>query len=266
MIKLCVLDLDGTLLRDGRLHERDRKGLLEIQKSGVTLMLATGRNAQDVAEFVEKLELNEHRGIVAYSDGQYICDFKDNKCYEFEHLTYAKDVKYICGLYTGKKTVSLYCKRADYMVYRSAFSKAFGKHFLKKLFSRSKGKALFFYKDYTIEDIDEVAICATETELNVSKLKINYDVIYTNDKQRYELKHRNVNKARAVKEVAAKYRFTDDEIVVFGNDENDVCLFEEYTHSFCMENANAFTKSKANKFISQEEIVDTIFHFIKGTE
>ena len=264
MVKLCVLDLDGTLLRGGQLLESDRKSLLDIQKLGVTVMLATGRNMQDASEFVEKLQLKEHQGIVAYSDGQYIYDFNDGIYREFEHLTYTEDVQYIYGLYTGKRALSLFCKNADYVVFRSAFSKEYMMHHLKKLCSRSKARALVFHKKYSIEDIDEIAIYAAERDLDVPKLKLDYDVVFANDKQRYELKHRNVNKARAVKEIAAKYQLTDEEIAVFGNDENDVCLFEVYKHSFCMEDASAITSSKANRIISQEKIVDTIYQLIEG--
>ena len=264
MIKLCVLDLDGTLLNDGRLFDDDRKNLVEIQKRGITLMLATGRNMQEVVQFVEKLELKGYQGIVTYSDGQYLYDFKDHTYREFEYLDYAEDVQRIYKLYKGKRPVSLYSKKLDYQLYRSRFSKNYIKQNIKKAFQRSKIKILLANRKYSISDIDKVAFYAAEGELALSKLKQDYGVIYTNDKQRYELKHKNVNKARAVKEIVTKYRFTNDEIVVFGNDENDICLFEEYHNSFCMKEADVYTRSKARNLISREDIVPTIYRLIEG--
>ncbi len=263
MLKLCVLDLDGTLLHNGCLQENDRESLLEIQKSGVVLMLATGRNMRDAAEFVEKLELKKYQGVVAYSDGQYLDDFKDDTHWEFEFLNYTEDVWRICKAYTGKRPMDLYSKKTDYRLHRSQFSKEYIKHSLKRVLSHSKTKILLPNKKHLISDIDKIALYAEDEELDVSKLNLDYDVIFTNDKQRYELKHKNVNKARAVKEIATKYHFNNDEIAVFGNDENDICLFEEYKNSFCMEDADAFTRSKAGNLISRKSIVSTIYRLLE---
>lgn len=263
MVKLCVLDLDGTLLHNGCLLDSDRESLLRIQKYGVKLMIATGRNVQDAAEFVGKLRLKEYQGVVAYADGQYLYDFKDNIYREFEFLNYIEDVQRIYKLYTGKRPVYLYSKKKDYKLYRSQYSREYIRSFLKKIFFLSKVKILLAHKKYLVSDIDKIAFYADEGELDVSKLKLNYDVIYTNDKQRYEVKRQNVNKARAVKEIAAKYHFTNDEIVVFGNDENDICLFEEYKNSFCMDDASAFTRSKAQNLISREDLVRVIYRLLE---
>ena len=54
--RALILDLDGTLLSDeGEIHPHTRKSLHRISKSGIRVMVATGRSEQSAAPAVDDL-------------------------------------------------------------------------------------------------------------------------------------------------------------------------------------------------------------------
>ena len=75
-IKLIALDLDGTLLTSKKtIDEETKKRLLEVQKMGISIAIATGRDKGGI-DFVSKpLHLEEGKNFVAGVNGQIIYDF-----------------------------------------------------------------------------------------------------------------------------------------------------------------------------------------------
>ena len=63
------------------------------------------------------------------------------------------------------------------------------------------------------------------------------------------IKKKNVNKGEAIEFIAKKYGFNDDEIAVFGNDENDLSMFKKYHNSYVVDNVVEHVKNKANNVI-----------------
>jgi HAD superfamily hydrolase (TIGR01484 family) len=52
-----VLDVDDTLLVDGKLHTEDVQYIQKLEKMGIKVVIATGRTLQSVLPIIEKLEL-----------------------------------------------------------------------------------------------------------------------------------------------------------------------------------------------------------------
>ena len=68
--QILVLDLDGTLTNSRKeISEATRKGLLEIQKAGKIIVLASGRPVNGVAPIAEKLEMNRYNGYMLSFNG-----------------------------------------------------------------------------------------------------------------------------------------------------------------------------------------------------
>lgn len=72
--RLLVLDLDGTLTNSKKeITSRTLNLLLEVQKRGVRVVLASGRPTYGVAPIADKLCLAEYGGyIVAYNGGEIV--------------------------------------------------------------------------------------------------------------------------------------------------------------------------------------------------
>ena len=61
--KLLVLDLDGTLTNNRKeITDRTRLSLIEAQKKGVKLVLASGRPTYGIVPLAEKLEMQRYEG------------------------------------------------------------------------------------------------------------------------------------------------------------------------------------------------------------
>lgn len=73
--RMIVLDLDGTLTnRDKVITEHTKQVLMEAQKRGKKVVLASGRPTYGVMPLAEELELDKHGGYILSFNGGVITD------------------------------------------------------------------------------------------------------------------------------------------------------------------------------------------------
>lgn len=73
--RMIALDLDGTLNNDAKeITPRTREALLKVQERGVTVVLASGRQAPGLAREAAALELSKHHGLLLSYNGGRIED------------------------------------------------------------------------------------------------------------------------------------------------------------------------------------------------
>jgi Cof subfamily protein (haloacid dehalogenase superfamily) len=74
-IKFIACDLDGTLLTDNKdILVSTYNSLMEAQKRGIRLILASGRNSAMIAPYAEKLQLDRYGGYMVGCNGHHIVD------------------------------------------------------------------------------------------------------------------------------------------------------------------------------------------------
>ena len=75
--KLLVLDLDGTLTDSKKkITARTHDTLIEAQKKGIKIVLASGRPTYGVAPIADALELDRYEGYILSYNGGEIIDWK----------------------------------------------------------------------------------------------------------------------------------------------------------------------------------------------
>ena len=75
--KLLVLDLDGTLTNSKKvITEHTRTTLIEAQKRGLKIVLASGRPTYGVAPLANQLKLDKYEGYILSYNGGEIIDWK----------------------------------------------------------------------------------------------------------------------------------------------------------------------------------------------
>lgn len=81
MYKVLALDLDGTLTDNRKeIPPRNLDALMQAQRQGLTIVLASGRPTQGITPLAEQLQLSRHGGyILAYNGGQVI-DCRTGRC------------------------------------------------------------------------------------------------------------------------------------------------------------------------------------------
>ena len=80
MIRFLAADLDGTLLTTEKtITPYSRQVLLEAQKRGLTIILASGRPLYSILPFAEQLELKRFGGFIISFNGSLVWDCAKSK-------------------------------------------------------------------------------------------------------------------------------------------------------------------------------------------
>lgn len=79
-LKAIVLDIDGTLLNDQKeISPRTRDSLLKAQEAGVKVVLASGRPISAMQRFSEELKMQQHNGLLLSYNGACVTDCATNE-------------------------------------------------------------------------------------------------------------------------------------------------------------------------------------------
>lgn len=81
-IKAIVLDIDGTLLNDEKqLTPRTKDSLIDAQKQGVKIVLASGRPTPGMWKYAAELQLDRYNGMLVSYNGAYVVEVATKKNY-----------------------------------------------------------------------------------------------------------------------------------------------------------------------------------------
>ena len=70
MIKAIVMDMDGTLLdSNNKILPETKKALIDLEKKGVSLILASGRSYTRLLPYAKELEMDKYHGYLLEVDG-----------------------------------------------------------------------------------------------------------------------------------------------------------------------------------------------------
>ena len=79
-LKAIVLDIDGTLLNDQKeISPRTRDSLLKAQEAGVKVVLASGRPISAMEQFSKELKMEQHHGLLLSYNGACVTDCATNE-------------------------------------------------------------------------------------------------------------------------------------------------------------------------------------------
>ncbi|NCB33011.1 MAG: HAD family phosphatase [Erysipelotrichia bacterium] len=80
MNKLILLDIDGTLTNhDKKITPRTKEVLLKAERAGARLMLASGRTRRGLLDFADALEMNDYDGYLMCCNGAEIDECRSKK-------------------------------------------------------------------------------------------------------------------------------------------------------------------------------------------
>ena len=105
--KMIVLDLDGTLTnRDKVITDKTRQALMEAQKRGKKVVLASGRPTYGVVPLAEELELGKYGGCILSFNGGIIMDCRTGEVL-FQKKLPAEANRKIIGLAQEERVSSI---------------------------------------------------------------------------------------------------------------------------------------------------------------
>lgn len=257
MIRLIASDLDGTLLNDEhKISEYNKKIISEVHKKGIKFILSTGRPTSAASKFLD--DLNIETDMISFN-GAMITDRNGKILYE-DNLE--SDI--------GKELIDIAKK---YKVYYQGF---LGERWN---ISDSKSEWLNFYisiaqiNNYNVgfENIKDFSFSKfmfigennilKEIVLELDK-NLKDKVYYTFSRPVYlEVHSPNVSKANALSFLLNKYNIKRENIMAFGDNNNDIEMLETAGISVAVENAENIVKEKA-KYITKSNIENGVGYFI----
>lgn len=258
-IKLIALDLDGTLLTSQKtIDEVTKAKLIEASRRGISITIATGRDKGGIDFVYEPLEL-EHRGnnFVAGVNGQIIYDFH-KKEYFVDKVLNGDDAKKVMKLGMKYNFEVISCCGYDFYDLISKRLKS-----LKKMrslvlgqpmdYGFNQGKRNFIPlsdPNYEItQDVNKFVLIQTASYFkkhlpHLRKELSEYDILEVGPAW-IEVMPKGVSKASALLRIGETLGITTDEMMAFGDAENDMEMIKTVKYGIAMGNAMDSLKSIA---------------------
>lgn len=237
MIRMIVSDLDKTLIgASGRLTDYTADVIRESQKAGVRWVLATGRGFETVDPVLTAGKVN--MDLILLNGAQYISfDGKTQYCEALDPFLCRKLISF---LLERKIDIELNTSAGNYATAPRVLDDSSDiLPFASYREDTARVMKIFAFSKVT-DRIEE----AKRQLADNSKIRITSSAVWN-----MELNSPVVNKARMLKKLAMELDIAEDEIMVFGDGENDISLFQNFRHSRAVSNSVPEIRNLAERVI-----------------
>ena len=247
MIKLIAIDLDGTLLTsDKKIHDEDKEYLSRLIDNGIKVVVSTGRDFFSAREFFDK----EDRILYNTLSGNAIFDSFGNEIYS-NHLSYETVKKlstygidnfiaHVNGYKDGYNTIML--RRPE----RETLKKYISRYHFPVNFKAELSKDEEYFSVIFVGSLEYVTEIMNKIKNDISDLKFYIMPATTVDVYMLEIVHANISKFSALERIFKKYSISPEEVMAFGDEENDIEMLRSVGHGYIMKNARDSLKRGFN--------------------
>ena len=265
MIRMIVSDMDGTLLNSNlELSQETLEAIRGVRAKGIRFCIATGRPEQLLKEYITPLQMEDP--MIMYNGSVIGHPFQEEKLFELKLDT--KDAKDIIE----------YCEENDIIYMPYTKDKIISKPNYRVAFFQERNKKLdadlqTVFED--IRDIDEIINNSINKILLIendsekyARIREKLDhypqfEIATSQKGFIDINPAGASKGNALRVLAKHFGLTMDEIVVFGDQDNDVSMLEAAGTSVAMKNACQNAKDVAD-YIAESNNNNGVALWING--
>ena len=254
---LYISDLDGTLLLpDATVSDYTVKTLNSLIDSGINFSVATARTAATCDRLLSDIKLNMP---IILMNGVLVYDFHTKKCINKELLGDEAKGKIIDSMKRLGMSAFMYGLEEDSLVtYYDKLTSNSMRDFLDERVQKY-GKKFTQLDDLTKASADIIYFCCLDCKENIELLygevsKIEglrvekYPDIYSKDQTWYmEIFSEKASKRKALEYLKEHCGF--EYVVCFGDNLNDLPMFEVSDKKIAMLNANDLVKQKADLII-----------------
>ena len=270
MIKWIVMDMDGTLLNDeNRIDEQTRQILIKQEEKGVRLLLASGRNYRKLMDYAIQLKMDVYHGMLIEANGLAVYDCMTHarqKKAELNKqdiervfkLAQTYDLELIASLDDGLYDYFSENIRQSKIAYRieNNFPEDFpltGGH--SDWISDNRGGYPNQFFAERLEAFPDACnkLCLTHFPTRISEvfealkkaLNDKYEIVRTSPRW-VEISPKGISKGNALTALMSANHIKKDEVLVFGDGENDCSMFASAGTAIAMGNAMDIVKQAAN--------------------
>ncbi|MFK4785730.1 Cof-type HAD-IIB family hydrolase [Fusobacterium sp. MFO224] len=259
-IKAVALDMDGTLLTSNH-HpsERTKKFLLELEKRGVTIIIATGRAYYSTLPIIKEIGLKS--GFVICYNGANVFNSEDNSLV-FQNNLEEEYVKKMIEISRETNThLNLY---QDDILYCEDVNREEVIYYSNKCSIKAHEKDFDTFENYNIPKNLFIAPYEKLIELEKLVLKRTNNNVHTTFSSRIflEVLNKNTNKGETLKWLLNNLNISLEETCAFGDAENDFEMLKVVKYGVAMGNAQEDFKKRLNySTLNNDE--DGIVEFLK---
>ena len=261
--KMIVLDLDGTLTnRDKVITPRTKQSLMEAQKRGIKVVLASGRPTYGVVPLAQELEQENYGGYILSINGGKITDCCTRKVIFKQELP----------VEANRRIVELAKKeQVDILTYQDTQILTNNpENRYAKLESRinhlklNQVDNLEEYLDFPVpkflmlDDGDYLALVEARVKAALGK---NFSV-YRSDPFFLEILPRNIDKAQSLAQLLKLLGMEREEMIACGDGYNDLSMIEFAGLGVAMENAVRPVRSAAD-YVTFSNNDDGVAHVVE---
>jgi len=282
MIKMIVMDMDGTLLNNNdEITSYTKEILMKAQKKGIRLVLSSGRSYLTLTKYGDQLNMKEYGGYYICANGiaLYNCETDENKYLEKMHN---KDQKRIFDLFKDENVEIMGVN--DGYIYEYVAPKYLEekKQYIKDnnldevytggpkgiIYDQRKNKyEIEMVKNFDNNgDVNKVIIAQNEEELQ--KAIKGKEIIFEEYSPKFttarwlELSPKGVSKGNTLKRLCAKLNIDINDVMVFGDGENDLSMLEVVEESVCLLNGMDTVKAKTKYITEYDNDHDGLAKFV----
>lgn len=268
--KLIALDLDGTLKNSqNKITPKTKEALIQVQKLGVKIVLASGRPTPGLRHEVAELELEKYEGYTLSFNGARIVNAKTKETVFEQTLTieeakkgYDRAKEYGLACITYQDDILITEDIDDEYVYAEAYLNDIQK---KKVDS---------FKDSLKDPIHKVLLTGKPEYVGTIEEEFKQPFqgslsIYRSAPFFIEIMAKGIDKAASLDRLAKSLGIKQEEVMAFGDGYNDLSMIEYAGCGVAMANAVEGVKERANIItLSHDEdgIAYTLMREIEGMD
>lgn len=261
--KMIVLDLDGTLTnKDKIITPKTKQALMEAQKRGVKVVLASGRPTYGVMPLAKELELETYGGCILSFNGGIILDCQTREIiFRKEHPVEA-----------NRRIIELAKEeRVDILTYQDELIITNNK---ENPYAKLESKInhlelkqvddLASYVDFAVpkflmlDDGDYLALVEARVKAALGK---NFSV-YRSDPYFLEILPRGIDKAQSLEKLLQTLNMDRKQMIACGDGYNDISMIEYAGLGVAMENAVRPARNAAD-YVTRSNNDDGIAHVVE---
>ncbi|RRK11701.1 HAD family phosphatase [Lactiplantibacillus garii] len=250
-IKLVAFDMDGTFLNDQNTYNHQRYGALlpKLRQRGIRVVAASGSQYQRLqtqfGAFQDQMDFVSQNGAVVHSDGQLL------RVTAMPASAVRTTLVAIARAFTASEV-------AEHLVVgvKSAY--------VDQLISDASWQQTYHYYDHLQrvpnlagvtaarlnDQITSIGITFAEQvnfQRALTRLRPQLPAGVTSQTSGYQtelISAATVNKGAGIRELQNKYGIADDELMTFGDNENDLSMLTVTPHAYAMANAVEHVKAR----------------------
>ena len=257
MIKLILLDIDGTLTnKDKVITPRTHDALMRAQEAGIRLVLASGRPTRGLDKFADMLDMRSHHGLYVRYNGAQVVDCESREVW-FNQAMSVEDARAVLTQMRKFPRIRAMIDHGDYMYVENVFD-----CMIKWGGGAYVGNDAPDYNVYDYEahnngfQLAEYFDMADRIDWEPNKILTTGDPDYLKEHAEefaapfagrlsamftgpfyFEFTPLGIDKARAMKEAFESRGYSPDEMIAFGDGQNDASMCKYAGTGVAMANA-----------------------------